>query len=75
MHHVCSCPQFIRHRPHFKMSSQQIHPVLFAIIPSFVFLCTTSVVIALLAYQIDVDIYTNNYVNTKHVIISNVFTY
>jgi len=75
MHHAFNCPQFITHRPHFKMSSQQIHPLLFAIIPSFVFLCTAFVVITLLAYKIDVDKYRNNYVDTKCVIIRSVFTY
>jgi len=66
MHHVFNCPQFIRNRSRFKISSQQIHPIPFAIIPSFVFLCTNFVVIALLAYKIDVDKYTNNYVDTKY---------
>jgi len=74
MYHVFNCPEFIRHRPHFKISLQEIHPVLFTIIPSFVFLWSNFVVITLLTYKIDVDKYTNNYVDTKCVIIRAMFT-
>jgi hypothetical protein len=75
MSHVFNCPNFIRHRTHFKISLQQIPPVLFTIIPSFVFLCSTLVVIALLTCKIYVEKYTNNYIDTKCVIIRAVFTY
>jgi len=43
-----------------------MHPVLFTIIPSFIFLCTTFVMNTLLTYKICVDKYTNNYVDTKY---------
>ena len=75
MYHIDNCPERIRRRPHFKISLQQIHPFLFTIIPSFTFLRSTFVVIAALTYKIDVDKYTNNYIDTTCVIIRATFTY
>jgi len=75
MYHVFNCPEFIRHRHHFTIHLQQIHLVLFTIIPSFVFLCSTFVIIGLLTYKMDVDKYINNYVDTKCIIIRAIFTY
>jgi hypothetical protein len=75
MYHVLNCPEPVRHRPDFKINLQHFHPVLFTIISSFFISLQHFRRECVLTYKIDVGKYTNNYVDTKCVIIRAVFTY